>query len=173
MTPRSQRLQPAAEQARERREQALQRLAEQQQRLLKAEQQLAELQRYRGEYALGAVAGGLSVEALLNRQQFVERIDRAIAQQLIELERLRRQLVSASDGWRQAHAREQALGSVIANMLKQEQASESRREQSEVDERMQYRRGPVRSSGAKSSSSIEPSASDSEPPSSDFNPFSP
>ncbi|WP_266159757.1 flagellar export protein FliJ [Dyella silvatica] len=113
MTSRSQRLQPAAEQARERREQALQRLAEQQQRLLKAEQQMTELQRYHSEYALGAVAGGLSVEALLNRQHFVERIDRAIAQQLIELERLRRQLALASDGWRAAHAIPARAGAYI------------------------------------------------------------
>ncbi|MFC5740490.1 flagellar export protein FliJ [Dyella tabacisoli] len=162
MTPRSQRLQPAADQARDRREQALQRLAEQQQRLLKAEQQLAELQRYRNEYALGIAAGGLSVDVLLNRQQFVERIDRAIAQQSIEMERLHRQLALASEGWRQAHAREQALGSVIAHMLKQEQASESRREQSEIDERMQYRRGPTRSSAQ------SPNSDDDLPP--DFNP---
>lgn len=142
MSARANRLQPAADQARQRSEDAVQRLAEQQQTLARAERQLAELRGYRQEYAMEA-GGGMSVNALLNRQQFVERIDRAIAQQVQEIERQRRQLEHVRTQWREAHAREAALDSVIGRYREQERKSEERREQNELDERMQHRRpGP-------------------------------
>lgn len=137
MSSRSERLQPAVDQAQRRQKDALQRLAEHQQKLAAAEQQLEELKRYRREYALGD--GGLTVSALLNRQQFVDRIDQAIAQQSQLLDRLQRQLEAARQRWLQAHARENALDSVVDRLRTQEQQREQRLEQAEVDERMQYR----------------------------------
>lgn len=116
----------------------MQKLAEQQQRVAKAEAQLAELRRYREEYA--ETAGGVTVSALLNRRQFVERIDNVIAQQINEVARQQRQLEHVRGQWRDAHAREQALGSVIDRYREQERKVEERREQAEIDERMQYRR---------------------------------
>ena len=140
MTSRANRLQPAADVARERQETAMQRLAEQQQRVAKAEQQLAELQRYREEYA--DTSGGVSVAALLNRRQFVERIDQVIVQQTTEVARQHRQLDQVRGLWHDAHSRERALGSVIDRYREQERKSEERREQAEIDERMQHRRFP-------------------------------
>jgi flagellar FliJ protein len=137
---RADRLQPAVDQAKQRSEDAVLQLADQQQRLTKAERQLAELRGYRQEYALATGAGGLTASALLNRQQFVERIDRAIVQQGTEIERQQRLLEHARAQWRAAHAREAALDSVVDRYREQERQSEDRREQSEVDERMQYRR---------------------------------
>ena len=114
MSSRADRLQPAVDQANKRREDAMQKLAEQQQRLAKAELQLSELQRYRARLrGRGGAGRGVSVTALLNRQQFVERIDQAIAQQELEIKRLRRQLDQARGHWREAHAREKALDSVV------------------------------------------------------------
>lgn len=142
MSARANRLQPAADQARQRSEDAVLKLAEQQQTLARAERQLAELRGYRQEYAMEA-GGGMSVNALLNRQQFVERIDRAIAQQAHEIERQRRLLEHVRRQWHEAHAREAALDSVIGRCREQERKSEERREQNELDERMQHRRpGP-------------------------------
>ena len=138
MPSRSERLQPAVEQAQRRQKEALQRLAEQQQKLAQAEQQLDELQRYRRDYGLSD--GGLTVSALINRQQFVDRIDQAIVQQTRLIERLQRQLESARERWLQAHAREHALDSVVERLRRQEDQREQRLEQAEVDERMQYRR---------------------------------
>jgi len=43
----------------------------------------------------------------------------------------------------QAHAREKALDSVVGRYRTQEQQSEQRQEQAEIDERMQHRRRPV------------------------------
>ena len=137
MTSRSDRLQPAVEQAQRRQKDALQRLADHQQKLAHAEQQLEELQRYRRDYSLAD--GGLTVSALLNRQQFVDRIDQAIVQQAKLIERLQRQLEGARERWLQAHARENALDSVVERLRKQESQREQRLEQAEMDERMQHR----------------------------------
>lgn len=138
MTSRSDRLQPAVEQAQRRQKDALQRMVDHQQKLAHAEQQWEELKRYRQDYSLGD--GGLTVSALLNRQQFVERIDQAIIQQGRLIERLQRQVEAARERWLQAHARENALDSVVERFRKQEQQHEQRLEQADVDERMQYRR---------------------------------
>ncbi|GLQ48894.1 flagellar export protein FliJ [Dyella flava] len=137
MTSRSERLQPAVDQAQRRQKDALQRMAEQQQKLAGAEQQLEELRRYRRDYRLGD--GGMTVSALLNRQQFVERIDQAIVQQERLIERLQRQVEAARQRWLQAHARENALDNVVERFRQQEQQREQRLEQAEVDERMQHR----------------------------------
>lgn len=144
MSSRSERLQPAVEQAQRRQKEALQRLAECQQQMAHAEQQLEELRRYRREYGLGD--GGLTVSALLNRQQFVDRIDQAIVQQSRLIERLQRQLDTARERWLQAHAREHALDSVVKRLRTQEDQREQRLEQADVDERMQYRRRQAGSS---------------------------
>ncbi|EIM02246.1 flagellar export protein FliJ [Rhodanobacter thiooxydans] len=139
MNSRAKQLEPAVEQARQRSEDALAQLAAQQQLLARAEHQLAELQRYRLEYAAaGDVAQ--SVTALLNRQQFVERIDRAIVQQRAELDRQHRQLARLREQWRRAHARESALDSVVLQHREEERRAADRHEQAELDERMQYRR---------------------------------
>ena len=137
MPSRSDRLQPAVDQAQRRQKDALQRLADHQQKLSHAEQQLEELQRYRRDYSLSD--GGLTVSALLNRQQFVDRIDQAIVQQAKLVERLQRQLDGARERWLQAHARENALDTVVERLRKQESQREQRLEQAEVDERMQHR----------------------------------
>lgn len=137
MPSRSDRLQPAVDQAQRRQKDALQRLADHQQKLAHAEQQLEELKRYRHEYGLGD--GGMTVSALLNRQQFVDRIDQAIVQQSKLIERLQRQLDGARERWLHAHARENALDNVVERLRKQEYQREERLEQAEVDERMQYR----------------------------------
>lgn len=144
MSSRADRLQPAVDQALKRREDAMQKLAEQQQRLARAEQQLADLSRYRADYVGGdGDAAGVSVSTLINRQQFVDRIDQAISQQNHEIERQRRQLDLARGQWRAAHARERALDSVVDGYRQQERKAEDRREQSEVDERMQHRGGSL------------------------------
>jgi flagellar protein FliJ len=141
MTARSTRLQPAVEQAQRREQDALQRLAEQQRRTAYVQQQLDDLERYRREYSLSA--GGLTVSALLNRQQFVDRIDQAITQQKREVERQRRVMETARVQWLQTHARERALDSVVERFRTQEQQSEQRQEQAEMDEHTQNRRRPA------------------------------
>ncbi len=139
MSSRARQLQPAVDQARQRSEDALVKLAAQQQLLARAEHQLSELRRYRLEYTATG-DGALSVVALLNRQTFIERIDQAIVQQTAEIGQQARQLEQVRDQWKQTHARESALDSVVSQHREQERRAEDRHEQAEVDERMQYRR---------------------------------
>jgi flagellar FliJ protein len=141
MKSRAAKLQPAVEQAHDRCEDALGRLAQQQQLLAAGLNQLEELKRYRIEYATPG-QGGQSVSALLNRQSFVERIDRAIVQHARDLTRLERGLDHAREQWRLAHARESALSNVVEQHRERERQAEDRHEQAEVDERMQYRKPP-------------------------------
>ncbi|WP_329742672.1 flagellar export protein FliJ [Dyella sp. A6] len=140
MKSRSERLMPAVDHARQKTETALQKLGEQKNQLAQAEHQLAELQRYRQEYAMGQQSGGMSVHALLNRQQFIERIDQAITQQTREVARRQRLLEQAGSSWREANARERVLDGVVERAVEVERRSEERREQNDVDERMQHRR---------------------------------
>lgn len=139
MNSRAARLQPAVDQAKQRSDDTLAQMAAQQNQLAKAEQQLLELSRYRDEYAL-AGGGAMSISALLNRQVFVERIDRGIVQQAAEIARLKRFCEHGRQRWQQAHARESALGSVIANYREEERQAEDRHEQAEADEHTQLRR---------------------------------
>ncbi len=139
MSSRAQPLLPAVEQAKQRSEDALAQMATHQQRLAKAELQLVELHRYRQEYAASG-NGAQSVTALINRQNFVERIDQAIDQQNGEITRLQRQVEQVRTRWRQAHARESALGTVVDRYLEDERQAADRYEQEQMDERSQYRR---------------------------------
>jgi flagellar FliJ protein len=142
MSRRSERLQPAVDQAEQRQKEALRKFAEQQQRLTYFQQQLDDLKRYRQDYGINNV-GGLTVSALLNRQQFVDRIDLAIVEQSRLIERQQRSLDAARDVWTRAHARASALDSVVVRYRTQESQSDQRGEQAEIDERMQYRRRVV------------------------------
>ena len=139
MTSRATRLQPAVDQAKQRSDDSLAQMAAQQIQLAKAEHQLTELVRYREEYAV-ASGGAMAISALLNRQIFVERIDRAIVQQTAEIGRLQRLCEQGRSRWQQAHARESALDSVVANYRAEERQAEDRREQAESDEHAQTRR---------------------------------
>ncbi len=132
-------LEPALEQAQKRQQDALLKMAEQQQKLARVEQQLTDLYRYRDDYALPG-DGSLTVAMLLNRQQFVERIDRAITQQVVVVDRQRRVFEHQRSLWQAAHSRQRALDSVIERRRSEERRQEDSREQAELDERSQYRR---------------------------------
>jgi flagellar protein FliJ len=106
--------------------------------LADAEHQLTELRRYRNEYA--EMPSGIGVQELLNRQQFLQKIDLAIVQQLGEVQRRERALTDARTGWADARGRAKALDSVTAKYREQERKSQDRREQEQADERSQYRR---------------------------------
>jgi len=140
MTRRSERLQPVADLATDRQKKALNVWSEAQSGLNKAEQQLTELHQYQNEY--GAMGGALTVSALLNRRQFVERVGEVIKAQAVEVTRLQRQVDRAKGTWLGARAREMAIGTVIDRYRDIERKSEERREQAEIDERMQHRRPP-------------------------------
>ena len=140
MPSRADRLQPVVDIAAEKAEDATRALATHQRALADAEQQLVELRRYRNEYAV--MPDGIGVGALLNRQQFLQKIDMAIVQQLGEVQRRERALERARQDWTHARGRAKALDSVTTKYREQERKSQDRREQEQADERSQYRRPP-------------------------------
>ncbi|MGF6709991.1 flagellar FliJ protein [Luteibacter sp. W1I16] len=144
MPSRADRLQPVVDLAAEKADDATRALAVQQRALADAEHQLVELRRYRNEYA--EMPDGIGVSALLNRQQFLQKIDMAIVQQLGEVQRRERALERARKDWTDARGRAKALDSVTTKYREQERKTQDRREQEQADERSQYRR-PPRSDG--------------------------
>lgn len=140
MPSRADRLQPVVDLAEEKAEDAVRVLATQQRALAEAEHQLVELRKYRNEYA--EMPDGIGIAALLNRQQFLQKIDMAIVQQLGEVQRREQALDHAQRLWSDARGRAKALDSVTTKYREQERKSEDRREQSQADERSQYRRNP-------------------------------
>ncbi|MDR6936609.1 MULTISPECIES: flagellar export protein FliJ [unclassified Luteibacter] len=140
MPSRADRLQPVVDLAAERAEKATLALATHQRAVAEAEHQLSELRRYRNEYA--GMPDGIGVTALLNRQQFLQKIDMAIVQQMSEVERRGKALERARDDWATARGRAKALDSVTTKYRDQERKQQDRREQEQADERSQYRRAP-------------------------------
>jgi flagellar FliJ protein len=140
MVSRADRLQPVVDLAAEKAEEATRALATHQRALAESEHQLVELRRYRNEYA--AMPDGIGVSALLNRQQFLLKIDMAIVQQLGEVQRREQALERARQGWSDARGRAKALDSVTVKYREQERKSQDRREQEQADERSQYRKNP-------------------------------
>ena len=138
MPSRADRLQPVVDLAAEKAEDATRALATQQRALADAEHQLVELRRYRNEYA--EMPNGIGVNALRNRQQFLQKIDMAIVQQLSEVQRRERALERAREDWTAARGRAKALDSVTTKYREQERKSQDRREQEQADERSQHRR---------------------------------
>jgi flagellar FliJ protein len=138
MTSRADRLQPVVELAVKREKEATQQMADQRNQLAAAEQQLAELRRYREDY--GVIPSGSNVAGLMNRQQFLQRIDLAIVQQMSEVARRHQALTVAQDKWTDARGRAKALDAVTTRYREQERKAEDRRDQAQADERSQYRR---------------------------------
>ncbi|QWT20578.1 flagellar export protein FliJ [Bacillus sp. NP157] len=140
MPSRADRLQPVVDLAADKAEEATRALATHQRAVVEAGHQLDELRRYRNEYA--EMPNGISVAELLNRQQFLQKVDMAIVQQLGEVQRRERALERARTDWADARGRAKALDSVTAKYREQERKSQDRREQEQADERSQYRRTP-------------------------------
>lgn len=139
-TPRSQRLQRVADIAGKRTDEAARRVAECTHALDAARRQLEELQQFRHDYAQPANGHGVSVAELLNRQQFVARIDQAIAQQSRDIEQHVKNLAKVRAAWLESRNRHAALDSVTTRYRDRERANEERAEQAALDDRVRRRR---------------------------------
>lgn len=138
MSRRSDSMDRAAEIAGERVKDQARALGECQQALGEAEAKLAELERFRGDYATSAGAG--DVRQLLNRRQFVHKIEEAIAYQRAVIMRLRRALDEQRTHWRDARARAKALDGVSGRLRAGEARTAERLEQAQLDERARQTR---------------------------------
>ncbi len=141
--PRSQRLQRVADIADKHTDEAANAMAERLRGLETAQRQLEELRQFRSDYELQPSSGpGIPVAELLNRQQFIARIDQAILQQQREIEQHTRKVAKAREAWLASRSRSAALDTVTQRYRDREHASEERSEQAALDERMQQRKNP-------------------------------
>lgn len=137
---RSQRLQRVADVATRRTDAAAHLLADRISGLDAARRQLEELNRFRHEYTLRPDAGpaaAVTIAALRNRQQFIARIDEAIAQQQQNVRQSARRLDEARAAWLQSHSRSVALDHTVDRYRAEERARDERSEQAMLDERAQ------------------------------------
>lgn len=147
MKRRSDRLQRVTDLAEQRTEEAAQQVAECNRELEQAHHQLEELKRFRDDYARPpADRASVSATSLMNRQQFLHRIDQAIAQQRQTIQRLTQQAERIRQAWLELRGRSAALDGVTQRYRDQESRADDRLEQAVIDERMQHRRGGWRDS---------------------------
>lgn len=134
---RSKRLQPVQRITEAKEQDAARALGDAQQQLEQLKEQLKELENYREEYRnhfQHSGRSGFSAQQLVQQQQFLTHIDKAIKQQhqsIIQAEAAceeRRQL------WFQARGRTQALDKVAERYRDDERQEQNRREQKENDE---------------------------------------
>ncbi|PKM14283.1 MAG: flagellar export protein FliJ [Gammaproteobacteria bacterium HGW-Gammaproteobacteria-2] len=135
MTRRTQTMRHVSQLADDSADTAMQELAHKQQALTEGEAQLAELHLFQREYQHGAERGVHSMSELLNRQQFLQRINDAIGFQQRLVEQLREAVVVQRQVWLQARNRAKALGGVAQHLQADDDRADERKEQRDADER--------------------------------------
>lgn len=99
------------------------------------EHQLEQLENYKREYSAAQLnRAGHSIQDLQNQQTFVTQLGKAIEQQKLQLEQIKRQVIQHKTFWQQAKTRCDALSGLIDKKALQEQQRENYREQKETDE---------------------------------------
>ncbi len=121
-------------------------LQRQQRMLHDAEHQRTQLGHFRDDYALQASRPGTSVSLarLMHLREFVENLDRALAQLDWQVESARDAVLRAQQLLSERRARSLALETLIAKREKHRVQQADRREQSLMDELIQVRARPGR-----------------------------
>jgi flagellar FliJ protein len=122
------------------------RVAAAQSRLADAERRTQDLERYLAEYQQAfrqRASAGIGVSGMRDYQIFIARLTEAVKQQQGVLAQLREDCERERAQWVQAAARNRAVDKVIAAARREDQKSEDRHSQNELDERAQ-RLGAVR-----------------------------
>lgn len=117
----------------------LEALGASQRKLLAMQEQLESLRKYRQEYQhrfnqLGGA--GINVGQMLEFRSFMDKLDKAIAGQEQAVSECETDLMTKRKIWEGLHHRTQSLQKVCNSALAAEMKQESRREQSEQDERV-------------------------------------
>ena len=111
--------------------------------LSSSEQKLQDLTGYRDDYTQGfarRAGGGMGARDLVDYQAFMSRLNEAIKQQLMVVQRARNESEMQRKRWQEAAQRAKALGHVIERWQQEEVRATDRREQRDADERGQRRR---------------------------------
>jgi len=104
---------------------------------------LGELERYRHEYMLGfgrRIVTGISGPALRDYHAFVDRLEGAIIQQRLVIQRCEAERERDQQRWREIAVQLKAVSAVIERWRVEERTVELRGEQREIDERALHMR---------------------------------
>lgn len=137
----SERLKPVARVAESKERDAAKALGDRQRALSEREAALSELLSYRDEYRRRfqqAGSEGLNGSRLQDYRSFLNRLDGAILQQRELIETARRAYEQQKRVWHEKWNRTKVLDKVVDRYREQEARLETRREQSEHDERAQH-----------------------------------
>ena len=135
---RSRRMEPVARVAAHREQDAAKDLGKQQEVLAGQRAQLDELTQYRIDYAAQfqeRAGGGVSATALQDYRQFLDKLDQAIQQQQMVIERQELEVERHRQRWLELRTRCNAMDKVVERFRSEERRAADRREQSETDER--------------------------------------
>lgn len=134
---RSERLTPIIELAARETEQALIKVGEANAIWSQNKQQLVDLQGYKNEYLQRLRAGEqskMSAQKVMELRAFLVQLDQAIKAQQQQVDQSFIVLQQQQAVWQQVRSKEEAMSSLAQRYQKEEQYTESRREQSESDE---------------------------------------
>lgn len=131
---RSKRMQLLIDIAKSKEDQAAKMLAQQRMKLESDKKQLEQLKDYANQYESERNLLGLNANLITNYQHFVTRLEQAVQQQNTAITQAEQQTNFALNYWLEARAKTQSMTSLQQKHLKQEQAAEDKKEQSQVDE---------------------------------------
>ncbi len=134
----SQRIQALVELKARHEKNALTTLAEFQQKKRQAQQQLEHLQQYRQEYIdkFNARSGaGINVQTLLEFRSFIDKLDSAIAGQVLQVQQCATDEARRRDLWEKSHQQTESMQKVYCGIVAAEVKLENKREQAESDDR--------------------------------------
>ncbi|CAK0751149.1 flagellar FliJ protein [Gammaproteobacteria bacterium] len=140
MAKRSERLKSIQKVAEKREQEAAREMGKTRTHLNELEKRLSELITFREEYARNFLADGIkgmSVGKMHEYQNFITRIDQAIAFQRTTIEQAKNVYSHRQRIWRHLHGRVMAMEKLAIRYRQQEQALIDQREQKETDERAQ------------------------------------
>lgn len=135
---RSERLEPVVEYSESNEREAVRALGHARQALAEQERRLAELRGYLGEYQSQLVSeqgGAVSADRLQEYQNFLSRLNAAIAQQAQRVAEAQRVCDARLQVWLAARTRVQALEKVVERLQGAERREADRAEQRDNDER--------------------------------------
>ncbi|QLF94453.1 flagella biosynthesis chaperone FliJ [Pseudomonas sp. ABC1] len=134
---RAARLAPVIEMAERAEQEAARMLGQAQGQLRQVEAQLADLQRYNGDYQQQYIEQGrqgVSVQWMLNYQNFLAQLETAIGQQQRSVSWHRDNIEKLRERWRECNARLQGLSRLVERYQQEARAIADKREQKLLDE---------------------------------------
>ncbi len=130
----SQRMQILVDVAKRKEDEVVKLLARDRARLLEDQRKLDDLRDYASQYDQERNLLGLSPYLTTNYQHFVDRVQQAIQQQMLQVKRSQQQLDMTMKRWQNARAKTKGMDWLKDKSVTEEVAIENKQEQKQIDE---------------------------------------